>query len=103
MVDLKIRLSGIPEGRFSWCAEHDRQLGGARWTLLRRSQKHRLIWTPMHRLAERWVPKPRPLHPYPERRSARNISADGSDISGNVKHRKCSISWNNGSDVDFGR
>ena len=41
-----------------------------RWTLLRRSQKHRLIWTRMHRLAERWVPKPRPLHPYPERRFA---------------------------------
>src|SRR6266852_8732732 len=40
-----------------------------RRTLLRRSQKHRLIWTRMHRLAERWVPKPRPLHPYPERRS----------------------------------
>ncbi len=41
-----------------------------RRTLLRRSQKHRLIWTRMHRLAERWVPKPRPLHPYPERRFA---------------------------------
>src|SRR5207302_6484670 len=41
-----------------------------RWTLLRRSQKHRLIWTRMHRLPERWVPKPRPLHPYPERRFA---------------------------------
>jgi hypothetical protein len=24
----------------------------------------------MHRLAERWVPKPRPLHLYPERRFA---------------------------------
>ncbi len=41
-----------------------------RRTLLRRSQKHRLIWTRMHRLAERWVPKPRPLHPYPEHRFA---------------------------------
>jgi RNA-directed DNA polymerase len=41
-----------------------------RRTLLRRSQKHRLIWPRMHRLAERWVPKPRPLHPYPERRFA---------------------------------
>src|SRR5260370_18608758 len=35
--------------------------------------------------------------------TSRNISADGSDISGDVKHRKCSTSWNNGSDVDFGR
>jgi len=41
-----------------------------RRTLLRRSQKHRLNWARMHRLAERWVPKPRPLHPYPERRFA---------------------------------
>src|SRR5882757_2823831 len=41
-----------------------------RRTLLRRSQKHRLIWTRLLRLAERWVPKPRPLHPYPERRFA---------------------------------
>jgi RNA-directed DNA polymerase len=41
-----------------------------RRTLLRRSQKHRLIWTRLLRLTERWVPKPRPLHPYPERRFA---------------------------------
>jgi group II intron reverse transcriptase/maturase len=41
-----------------------------RRVLLRRSQKHRLNWARMHRLAERWVPKPRPLHPYPERRFA---------------------------------
>ena len=41
-----------------------------RRTLLRRSQKHRLTWTRLIRLVERWVPKPRPLHPYPERRFA---------------------------------
>jgi RNA-directed DNA polymerase len=41
-----------------------------RWSLRRRSQRHRLNWARMHRLAVRWVPKPRVLHPYPERRFA---------------------------------
>jgi group II intron reverse transcriptase/maturase len=41
-----------------------------RWlrTLRRRSQHGRLNWDRMGRLAERWLPKPRVLHPYPERR-----------------------------------
>jgi len=33
--------------------------------LRRRSQRTRLTWTRMHRLAERWIPAPRVLHPYP--------------------------------------
>ena len=38
--------------------------------LRRRSQKHRLDWKRMGRLAERWLPQPRILHPWPEQRFA---------------------------------
>lgn len=41
-----------------------------RWTLRRRGQRRRPNWARMHRLAERWIPRPRVLHPYPERRFA---------------------------------
>ena len=37
-------------------------------TLRRRSQRHRLTWRRMFRLAMRWLPSPRILHPYPSRR-----------------------------------
>ena len=38
--------------------------------LRRRSQKHRLTWQRMDRLADRWLPLPRILHPWPEQRFA---------------------------------
>jgi hypothetical protein len=38
------------------------------WTLRRRSQKTRLTWERMLRLAKRWLPPVRVLHPYPEKR-----------------------------------
>jgi group II intron reverse transcriptase/maturase len=41
-----------------------------RWTLRRRGQRRRVNWARMHRLAERWIPRPRVLHPDPERRFA---------------------------------
>ena len=31
--------------------------------LRRRSQRHRMTWSRMHSLAERWIPRPRILHP----------------------------------------
>ena len=34
--------------------------------LKRRSQRAKVTWERMYRLAERWLPKPRVLHPYPE-------------------------------------
>ena len=40
-----------------WCAE-----------LRRRSQRHRLPWDRMNRLATRWLPPARVTHPYPEKR-----------------------------------
>jgi hypothetical protein len=39
-----------------------------RRTLSRRSQKSRLTWDRMDRLATRWLPLPRILHPYPSER-----------------------------------
>jgi len=43
-----------------------------RWlkALRRRSQRHRLNWERMVRLAQRWLPPTRILHPYPEARFA---------------------------------
>jgi group II intron reverse transcriptase/maturase len=43
-----------------------------RWrrTLRRRSQKASLTWERMRQLANDWLPKPRVLHPWPERRFA---------------------------------
>ena len=38
--------------------------------LKRRSQKNRLPWDRMNRLAKRWLPKTRITHPYPEQRFA---------------------------------
>src|SRR6516164_521088 len=37
-------------------------------TLRRRSQKDRFSWQRMHRLAVDWLPQPRILHPYPDKR-----------------------------------
>ena len=43
-----------------------RRLTGYWWqTLSRRSQKRRLSWTSMLAVADRWLPQPRVLHPYP--------------------------------------
>ena len=38
--------------------------------LRRRSQRHRLTWERMGRIATRWLPPARGLHPYPEVRFA---------------------------------
>ena len=41
-----------------------------RRTLRRRGQRCRMNWARLHQLAERWLPRPRVLHPYPEQRFA---------------------------------
>jgi RNA-directed DNA polymerase len=38
--------------------------------LRRRSQKTRINWVRMHRIAIRWLPPPRVMHPFPEARFA---------------------------------
>jgi RNA-directed DNA polymerase len=39
-------------------------------TLVRRSQRGRLGWARMQKLIAYWLPQPRVLHPYPEKRFA---------------------------------
>jgi len=39
-----------------------------RHMLRRRSQRNRVTWARIRRLAKRWIPTPRILHPYPEER-----------------------------------
>ena len=41
-----------------------------RWTLCRRGDKRKPTWERAYRLAARWLPKPRILHPYPAQRLA---------------------------------
>lgn len=45
-----------------------------RHALRRRSQKTRLTWERMNRLARRWIPLPKTTHPFPERRFAARYS-----------------------------
>lgn len=37
-------------------------------TLKRRSQKYKITWERMYMIADRWLPRPRILHPYPSQR-----------------------------------
>ncbi|KVK81031.1 hypothetical protein WS90_16690 [Burkholderia cepacia] len=43
-----------------------------RWrrALRRRSQKDHMTWTRVERIADAWLPQPRILHPWPDRRFA---------------------------------
>ncbi len=45
-----------------------------RWALRRRGQMHRPNWARIRRLVERWLPRPRVLHPYPSVRFAAHYS-----------------------------
>jgi len=60
----------VPGNLESLAAFRNRTLGLWWRTLRRRSQKHRLSWTRMLTLAQRWLPPPRALHPYPADRFA---------------------------------
>jgi RNA-directed DNA polymerase len=42
-------------------------------TLRRRSQRDRMTWKDISRLSERWIPKPKILHPWPNQRFAGKI------------------------------
>ena len=43
-----------------------------RLNLNRRSQRGHVTWARMLRISARWIPEPRVLHPYPDRRFAAN-------------------------------
>src|SRR5437667_8666006 len=63
----------VPGNLESLAAFRNRTLGLWWRTLRRRSQKHRLSWTRMLTLAQRWLPPPRALHPYPADRFAGSL------------------------------
>ena len=73
-------LKSIVQGHFNYYAVpgnigslsvfRDRLTGYWWHTLRRRSQKRRISWTNMLGLADRWLPRPRVLHPYPADRFA---------------------------------
>ncbi len=73
-------LKSVVQGHFNYYAVpgnldslgmfRDRVLGFWGHTLRRRSQKHRLTWTRILAMADRWLPQPRVLHPYPHDRFA---------------------------------
>jgi RNA-directed DNA polymerase len=73
-------LSSIVRGYYGYYAvptngrlmEAFRQAVKGYWlrTLRRRSQRHRMPWERIERLADRWLPKPRILHPWPDARFA---------------------------------
>ena len=73
-------LKSIVQGHFNYYAVpgnidslgvfRDRLTGHWWRTLRRRSQKRRISWTRMLALADRWLPRPRVLHPYPAARFA---------------------------------
>jgi len=48
-----------------------------RRALSRRSQKGHMTWERIERYAERWLPKPRILHPWPDARFRRQITTQG--------------------------
>ena len=60
----------VPGNIYSLGAFRERVTRLWRRTLVCRSQKHRPNWDRIHRLVERWIPRPCVLHPYPERRFA---------------------------------
>ncbi len=56
----------VPGNTDSLCLFRTRVTRLWRQALIRRSQRGYLNWARMSRLAERWLPQPRVLHPYPE-------------------------------------
>jgi group II intron reverse transcriptase/maturase len=60
----------VPGNLSRLCVFRNRVIRLWRWALRRRGQKHRPNWARMSRLAERWLPAPRALHPYPDARFA---------------------------------
>jgi hypothetical protein len=71
-------LARVLEGHYNYYAVPDnsealrgfreRVIRHWRHALARRSQKGRITWERMYRLADRWLPQPRILHPWPDAR-----------------------------------
>ena len=57
----------VPDNSEALRAFRRRVIWHWRQALRRRSQKGRITWKRMRRLAARWLPQPRILHPWPDR------------------------------------
>ena len=55
----------VPGNTDSLAVFRDRVILLWRTILIHRSQRHRLTWIRMQILIDRWLPRPRVLHPYP--------------------------------------
>lgn len=62
------RYYGVPYNSPALCKFHYQVKWLWRRTLSRRSQKGRVTWERMDRLARKWLPNPRICHPYPSQR-----------------------------------
>jgi RNA-directed DNA polymerase len=60
----------VPDNSRALKAFRDEIVHGWHTALRRRSQRTRLPWKRMNRLAQRWLPRPRILHPWPDVRFA---------------------------------
>src|SRR5918996_413623 len=58
----------VPGNIDSLSAFRNRVIWLWRTMLIHRGQKHHLTWARMQKLADRWIPQPRVLHPYPQAR-----------------------------------
>ena len=56
----------VPGNSYSLARFRARVIRHWRSSLRRRSDRHRLSWSRFGRLAERWIPVQRVLHPYPQ-------------------------------------
>jgi hypothetical protein len=59
------RYYGVPRNGSLLAVFHDRVMRDWCQTLRCRRQRHRITWQRLYALAERWLPHPQILHPYP--------------------------------------
>jgi RNA-directed DNA polymerase len=71
----------VPGNSFSLARFRERVIRHWRSSLRRRSDRHRLSWSRFGRLAERWLPVQRILHPYPQ------VRFDATHIQGKSRVR----------------
>ena len=60
----------VPSNTRALAAFRHHVVSAWRWTLLRRSQRGRMVWAQIQQLADDYLPKPQVLHPWPEIRFA---------------------------------
>jgi hypothetical protein len=67
---VRVRRRALPDNIHQVSAFREAVVRLWRGALRRRSRKHRLTWQRMQRLTDRWLPRPRRTHPWPNERFA---------------------------------